>query len=63
MVKAVTAKEAKKIYEANGWGYAGAGDDRTFYATTEDETNCYEFDSKAERDEFVKKHNKEEKTK
>ena len=51
-MKAITAKEAKRIGEATGFPIT-EGNGRTFYATTEDEDGVYEFDSKRERDEFV----------
>ena len=57
MIRKVTAKEAKKIMEANGWEFPEY-DGTTFFATTEDETNCYDFDSRKERDEFVEKYGK-----
>lgn len=58
MIRKVTAKEAKKIMEANGWAFP-EDDGVTFFATNEEETNCYDFDSKKERDDFVRKYSKE----
>ena len=52
-LKAITAKEAERLTLKLGlcWG----DDRRTFYATDEDETEVWEFDSKTERDKAVKK--------
>lgn len=49
---ALTYKEAKKLTEELGlcWG----DDKRTFYATNEDRTEIWEYDSKAERDRAIK---------
>ena len=51
-VKAITATQAKKIGEKTGFPIT-EGNGRTFYASTIDETDIFEFDSKAERDAFV----------
>lgn len=53
-LKAISAKEAKRINEKNGMSMPW-GDGRTFYATDENESEVWEFDSKAERDKAVKK--------
>ena len=49
--KAITAKQAYKLMEKLGLCFGDDG--RTFYATDEEETEVWEFDSKRERDEFV----------
>lgn len=51
--KAITAKYAYELTEK--LGLCSGDDDRTFYATNEEETEIWEFDSKKERDDFVKK--------
>ena len=52
--KAITAKHAYKLMTKLG---LDSGDDgRTFYATNEEESEVWEFDSKAERDEFVNRY-------
>lgn len=51
-LKAITAKEAKRINDKNGMGMP-YGDGRTFYATDENETEVWEFDSNVERDEAI----------
>jgi len=50
-LKKINAKEAKRLTEKLGlcWGDGS----RTFYATNEEETEVWEFDSKAERDAAV----------
>ena len=50
-MKAITAKYAEELLRKLGNDYGGDG--RTFYATNEEETEVWEFDSKRERDEFV----------
>lgn len=51
-LKPLTAKQAEKLMKKLGlcWGQDG----RTFYATNEEETEVWEFDSKRERDEKCK---------
>lgn len=51
-VKAVNAKQAKAIGDKTGFPITW-GNGRTFYAATVDETDLYEFYTKAERDAFV----------
>lgn len=53
-MKAITAREAKRIGEETGFPIT-EGDGRTFYATDDCEEEVYEFDSKRERDEFLKR--------
>lgn len=55
-VRKLTAKEAKKLLRELGLGYMGADDGRSFYATNEDETEVWEFDTKRERDAFIARH-------
>lgn len=52
--KKLTAKEAMKLMDKLGLDYGNDG--RTFYATNEEETAVWEFDSKKERDEFLERH-------
>lgn len=47
----ITAKEAYKL--ANDLGLDICEDGLTFYATNEERTEIWEFDSKKERDNFV----------
>lgn len=49
----VTAREAKKICERQGLAYDDRG--RTFWAYDEEIGEIYDFDSKKERDDFVRK--------
>ena len=58
-MKAITAREAKRIGEKTGFPPT-EGDGRTYYATNEEETELWEYDSKKERDEHVEKHNARE---
>lgn len=53
MVK-ITAKQAEKICERLGLSHDDG--DVTFWAYDEENDEPYEFDSKRERDEFVKGH-------
>ena len=55
-MKAISAKEAKRINEKNGMCHPW-GDGRTWYATPDDESEVYDFSSKRERDDFVKRCN------
>lgn len=55
MMKKITAKEAYRL--ADKLGQCFYADGTTFYATNEDETEIYDFDSKKERDEFVERNN------
>ena len=50
-MKAITAKQAYKLLEKLGLDYGNDG--RTFFATDDEESEVYEFESKKERDEFV----------
>jgi hypothetical protein len=50
-LKKITAKEAEKIMAELGLCFGDDG--RTFYATNEEHTEVWEFDSKKERDAFV----------
>lgn len=50
---AITAKEAYKIAEI--LGVCISDDGTTFYATNEARTDLWEFDTKRERDAFVRK--------
>ena len=52
-MKAITAKEAYRLMDELGLCYGDDG--RTYYATNEEHSEVWEFDSKKERDEFVKK--------
>lgn len=51
----ITAKEAYKLMDELGLGYGMDG--RTYYATNEEHTEVWEFDTKRERDEFIRRHN------
>lgn len=55
-VKAITAKQAKKLSLEIGVCFGGEMDGRTFYATNEEETELWEFDTRRERDSFIKGH-------
>ncbi len=55
--KAITAKQAKAIGEKTGFPIT-EGNGRTFYATTEDESDIFEFDTKRERDAWVERNNR-----
>ena len=57
-VKAITAKQAKKITLRTGMAWFGESDGRTFYGTNAEETDVWEFDSKSERDAWVERNNK-----
>jgi hypothetical protein len=49
----LTAKEAQRLAEKLG---LDIGDDgRTYYATNEEQTEIWEFDTKTERDKFINK--------
>ena len=50
---AISAKEAYKIAER--LGVCISDDGSTFYATNADRTELWEFDTKRERDAFVRK--------
>ena len=56
-VKAITARKAQEISNKTGMALCGEMDGRTFYATDENETEVWLFDSKKERDNFVQKNN------
>ena len=51
-IKAITAAQAKRIGKATGFPITEENG-RTFYATTIDESDLFEFDTKVERDAFV----------
>ena len=55
-MKAITAKRAEIINRRNGldtlWGNG-----RTYWATDDEESVTWDFDSKKERDEFVRRNN------
>ena len=55
-MKAITAKQAEVINRRNGletlWG-----DGQTYWATDDEESATWDFDSKKERDEFVRRNN------
>ena len=48
----ITAKEAYKLAEELGLNICEDG--RTFYATNEERTEIWEFDSRKERDKYCK---------
>ena len=52
-MKKISAKEARIL--AKKLNIDISGDGLTFYAATDDETEIYSFDSKKERDAFLKK--------
>lgn len=54
-MKKVNAREAEKIMERLGqdWG----GDGKTYYATNDEETEVYVFNTITKRNEFLEKHN------
>ena len=52
-IKAITRKEAEQILRKNGLAMT-EGDGRTFFATDENESEVWEFDSKAKRDKAVR---------
>lgn len=54
-MKAITAKKAEQITRKLGRDISNDG--ITFYATNEEETEIYCFDSKSERNDFVKAYN------
>lgn len=54
-MKAITAKKADQITRKLGRDISNDG--ITFYATNEKETEIYCFDSKSERNDFVKAYN------
>lgn len=56
-VKAITATQAKTIGEKIGFPIT-EGNGRTFYATTEYESDLFEFDTKRERDAWVERNNR-----
>lgn len=53
--KAITSRQAKKLADKLNLCFDGEADGRTYYATNSAESALWEFDSKKERDEFVKK--------
>lgn len=61
MVKKISARYAEKLQEKLGLCYGNDG--VTFYATDEEETAVYDFDSKKERDEWVERVNRAEEAK
>lgn len=56
--KAITSKKAQEITNKTGMALCGADDGRTFYATNEEESGVWLFDTKKERDAFVDRNNK-----
>ena len=54
MIRAISAKEGYKVLKARG---LDANDDcqRTFFAINDDKQEIYEFDTKIERDNFVRR--------
>ncbi len=54
MLKAVNVKEAKKITER--LGLCSGEDGRTYYAWDDEADEIYEFDSKRDRDAFLRRH-------
>ena len=56
--KAITSKKAQEITNKTGMALCGADDGRTFYATNEEESEVWLFDTKKERDAFVDRNNK-----
>lgn len=55
MIKAISAKEGYRVLKARG---LDANDDcqRTFFAIDDEAQEIYEFDTKIERDNFVRRH-------
>ena len=51
MLKAITAKEAKKINERLGLSWEDG--QKTYWAYDDEADEIYDFDSKKERDEFI----------
>ena len=52
-MKAITAREAERLMDELGLDYGMDG--TTYYAVNEERTEVYDFDSRKERDEFVKR--------
>ena len=52
-MKKITAKEAYRIEKKLGLNISD--DDTTFYATNDEETEIFSFDTKNERDDFLKR--------
>lgn len=52
-MKAITADVARRLAKVYGLDISGNG--RTFYAYSFESTELYEFDTKKERDDFVKR--------
>ena len=57
-VKKISAKEAQLL--ARKLGIQIGEDGLTFYATNEDESEIFEFDSKRDRDAWVAKYNRKD---
>lgn len=53
--KKITPKQAKKINERNGMETWEQDGQKTYWATDEDETGTWFFDSLQERNEFVER--------
>lgn len=51
-MKAITRKEAERICRKLGLAVT-EGDGKTYFMTNDDESEVWEFDSKAKRDEAV----------
>jgi len=56
-MKAITPKEAIEINKRNGMEWENEDGHKTFYATDDEETGVWDFESKSKRDAFVKKVN------
>ena len=56
-MKAITAKQAKVINRRNGMETLEGDGITTYWATDDDESATWFFDSKKERDEFVQRNN------
>lgn len=54
MFKAITAKEARKICEELGLSTCDNDGHKTFWAWDYDAGEIYDFDSRQERDDFVR---------
>ena len=59
MFKAITAKEARKICEELGLSTCDNDRHKTFWAWDYEDGEIYDFDTKKERDDFLRFVNKE----
>ena len=57
---AITAKEAKRINIRNGMETWEEDGQRTFWATDEERSETWMFDSKKERDEAIERNNRKQ---